>query len=93
MTTYDPISGGNWTLDESGAVFANDGAPYLGGANGDFGKTNSLTSDKGKFVGISFWKGSGLDKGGNGYVIVFRFKGSPKPSTYHFDRAKTPSKK
>ena len=32
-TMRDPDSGGTWVADESGAVFAYDGAPYLGGCN------------------------------------------------------------
>ena len=32
-TMKDKTSGGTWVADETGAVFAYDGAPYLGGAN------------------------------------------------------------
>lgn len=95
MMTYDPISGGNWTIDETGAVFANDGAPYLGGLNAhpEWSTTDGPDPDNlpdhGRVAGISFWKGDGTDKHGNGYVIAFRFLNSPQPSLYHFDRART----
>lgn len=35
MVATDPVTGGCWVADESGAVFAYDDAPFLGGANGD----------------------------------------------------------
>lgn len=91
MMAYDPISGGNWTVDETGAVFANDGAPYLGGLNNHpEWNTDSSTTDgdpaNGHVVGIVFWKGDGSNAKGNGYAIGFRFDGSPQPSLYHLDR-------
>lgn len=87
MVGYDPISGGNWTIDETGAVFANDGAPYLGGLNGDnANKFNTHAGTNGHVVGIAAWKGDSTNDGGNGYVIVYRFNGSGEPSLYHASR-------
>jgi hypothetical protein len=58
-TMRDKTSGGTWVADETGAVFAYDGAPYLGGAN--------VYNDGG-------WSCSGLaefsDPQGEGYLVT-----------------------
>lgn len=58
-TMRDNTSGGTWVADETGAVFAYDGAPYLGGAN--------VYNDGG-------WPCSGLaeysDGKGEGYLVT-----------------------
>lgn len=91
MMAYDEISGGSWSIDETGAVFAEDGAPYLGGLNNhpEYG-ANPTT---GHVVGITFWRGKNTNTSGNGYVIGFRFLNSPKPSLYRFDRDGNANKK
>lgn len=66
MAGYDPISGGSWGVEPNGAVYANDGAPYLGGLNNH---PEWHTPAIGPAAGIVFWKGDGTDAAGNGYSI------------------------
>jgi len=59
MTLTDPATGGVWVLGDDGAIFAYDGAPYLGGAN---------TANPGGYpaVGLSAFQ----DHHGHGYCIT-----------------------
>lgn len=70
-TMRDKTSGGTWVADESGAVFAYDGAPYLGGAN--------VYNDGG-------WPCSGLaefsDAQGEGYLVTLDAGAGAKGDRY-----------
>lgn len=85
MAAEDPISGGTWVADETGAVYAFDGAPYLGGLNAhpEWGAGGSADP----CVGIAPWKGDGTDQGGNGYVLVCQSAPGQTPTLYRFPRS------
>jgi hypothetical protein len=74
----DPDSGGTWQCDETGAVFAYDGAPYLGGAN---------------VYNPSNWPCSGFcdyeDRHGAGYLVTLD-AGDAKPGGDRFPRYRFP---
>lgn len=61
MALTDPSTGGVWVTDDSGAVFAYDGAPYLGGTN-----NASYNAAGWPCVGICAFSGPG----GDGYCLV-----------------------
>lgn len=63
----DPISGGSWAVQADGSVYATDGAPFLGGANGKPWGVGVATNP---VVGIVAWRGDGTNAAGNGYAIV-----------------------
>ena len=64
MPLTDPTSGGVWVVDRGGAVFAYDGAPYLGGTN------NAKVNVGGApCVGLAAYS----DRHGPGYCLVLDF--------------------
>ncbi len=65
----DPTTGGSWTMKPDGSVFANDGAPYLGGLNThpEWDTTAGVPLLAGS---IAPWRGNGTEAAGNGYVIL-----------------------
>lgn len=83
MVFYDEISGGSWVTNAQGEIFAFDGAPDLGAFNFHAGDW----TPNGPCVGGAFWKGSGQNQGGNGYVLYAWPASASKPNPYHFDRA------
>lgn len=90
MAAFDPDSGGNWTVDKTGAVFTNRGAPYLGGLNGNPKIKDVKPGVNGEITGIATFRGSASEadsKGRrHGYTIFFRRNNSSEPSYYNFTR-------
>jgi hypothetical protein len=76
MVLHDLESGGIWVTDRTGAVFAYDGAPYLGGLN-----SPDHTPGGEPCVGIA-------DDGRGGYVLVADFGDNPgdRFRRYHYPR-------
>jgi hypothetical protein len=76
MVLHDAVSGGVWVTDRTGAVFAYDGAPYLGGINAP-----DHTPGGEPCVGIA-------DDGAGGYVLVADFgdAGGDRFRRYHYSR-------
>jgi hypothetical protein len=70
MAATDPVSGGTWFTDPSGAVYAFDGAPYLGGLNNHPEWQAGAGQAEGPALGIAFWRGDGTNANGNGYIIA-----------------------
>jgi N-acetylmuramoyl-L-alanine amidase len=64
MILTDPVSGGLWCVDETGAVFTYDGAPYLGGCN-----NQKMNAQGFPCVGIAI----NPDNKGGGYVLALDF--------------------
>lgn len=80
MVAFDPQTGGNWTVDDKGEVFANDGAPYLGGLN-NHPEFNAIEAC-GPVIGIV---ANGI-QGSSGYTILC-YKGQDGgPALYRFPR-------
>jgi hypothetical protein len=78
MIATDALTGGVWIAQRSGAVYAEDGAPYLGGCN-------NAVVNAGNYPCI------GIDAYGDGYVLVLDYGEPPQPAdlryrTYHFPR-------
>jgi hypothetical protein len=81
----DPISGGVWITNASGAVYAIDGAPYLASLKDhpDFDAGDS--SDP--CIGIAYWQGgANLGDEANGYYLATWKAGASEPSLYRFPR-------
>lgn len=77
MLAFDPLSGGYWGIDTAtGAVYAQHGAPYLGGANTH---PEWDIAHVGKIVGMVAWPGNHTDAGGNGYSIVVHTANASAP--------------
>ena len=76
MVLHDLESGGLWVADKTGAIFAYDGAPYLGGLN-----SPDHTPGGEPCVGIA-------DDGAGGYVLVADFGDNPgdRFRRYHYPR-------
>lgn len=73
MVLEDPTSGGYWVADQTGAVFAYDGAPYCGGSNGP------AFNNAGKpCVGIARY----VDVHGEGYTTVHQWPDMPGQDRY-----------
>ena len=73
-TLRDPDSGGTWVADESGGVFAYDGAPYLGGCN------NARYNAAGwECTGIAEYKD---DRNGEGYLLTLDVGAGAKGDRY-----------
>ena len=90
MAAGDPISGGAWCCDTTGAVFTDtvgdpSGAPWLGGLNNHPNWHAGTATDP--CVGIATWEGDKTDANGNGYVLFARPAGSSSPQAYHFPRS------
>lgn len=75
-------TGGTWSVRPNGAVFADDGAPYLGGLNTHPDWKAGTTSAP--CVGIAPWHGDGTDAGGNGYVLCVDDPSAARPALYRF---------
>jgi len=78
MICSDDRTGGVWIALRSGAVYTEDGAPYLGG-------TNNAKVNPQNFPCV------GIDRWSDGYVLVLDFGEPPQPAdarfrTYHFPR-------
>jgi N-acetylmuramoyl-L-alanine amidase len=71
MVLTDPTTNGVWVVDNTGAVFAYDGAPYLGGCN-----NNKYDPMHFGCVGITRYS----DSSGEGYCLVLDF-GPPPGNT------------
>ena len=84
MAASDPISGGEWCTDSTGAVFAYDGAPYLGGLNNHPDWHAGTATDP--CVGIAYWRGADTVQNGRGYVLFARSADSAAPAPYRFPR-------
>jgi len=80
MVLQDPTSGGYWVADETGAVYAYDGAPFLGGAN-----NAKMNSGNKPCVGIARF----INSRGEAYALVLDFgsaSGGDRFRRYRFPR-------
>ena len=82
MLAYDPVSGGTWAIRPNGAVYAADGAPYLGGLNNHPQYNAGGNGDPA--VGISFYGSPGSSVDDKGYEILCDNGISPEPARYRF---------
>lgn len=84
MIAHDPISGGLWVTDPDGAVYAYDGAPYLGGLNNaDHASWKAGTAQGGPpCVGIAYATWGTTD----GYALVCWAPGAGAPTIYRMPR-------
>jgi hypothetical protein len=61
MFCTDPVTGGVWATDETGALYALDGAPYIEGANLNTHPNLGAGNPLNPCVGIAYWKAGGVD--------------------------------
>lgn len=82
MLAWDPVTGGTWGLRPDGSIYADGGAPYLGGLNNHPEWHAGAGTANGQAVGIApFGKG-----GEGGYEIMTDPGKGPKPDRYQFPR-------
>lgn len=84
MAASDPISGGEWVTDPTGALFGFDGAPFLGNLIDHPEYHAGGAADP--CVGVAYWHGNATNENGNGYALFTRPVGSGQPNAYRFPR-------
>lgn len=82
MLAFDPVTGGTWALRPDGSVYADDGAPYLGGLNNHPDYQAGAGKKFGPAVGIAAYGPGGKD----GYEILTDNGTTPAPDRYRFPR-------